>query len=126
MAKLAYKGGGENYWYLNEPMSDDVYVKATGGSNISGSISYTINWAYSPASGFSEPNPTSGTKSISLSSSLNTLLESGTAWGSETDLDIAYPTITVTSYTPSETNSPPTRIRVNQDLNTYYLDERGR
>jgi hypothetical protein len=107
-------------------MNDDVYVKATGGNNISGSISYTINWAYSSASGFSEPSPTSGTKSISISSSLNTMLESGSAWGSETDLDIAYPTITVTNYTPSETNSPPTKIRVNQDLNTYYLDERGR
>lgn len=126
VAKLGYKGGGENYWYLNEPMNDDVYVKATGGNNISGSISYTINWAYSSASGFSEPSPTSGTKSISISSSLNTMLESGSAWGSETDLDIAYPTITVTNYTPSETNSPPTKIRVNQDLNTYYLDERGR
>ncbi len=50
VAKLRYKGGGENYWYLNEPMNDDVYVKATVGCNISGSISYTINWAYSPAS----------------------------------------------------------------------------
>lgn len=126
MAKLAYKGGSEDYWYLNEPMRDEVYVKANGGNNISGSISYIINWAYSADSGFNEPDPTSGTKSISISSSLNNLLESGIAWGNETDLDIAYPIITVTSYTPSEANSPPTRIRVNHTINTYYLEERGR
>ncbi len=125
-AKLSYKSGVDSYWYLCESMSDDVYVKATGGNSIAGSLSYTINWAHNPSSGFSPPAPSSGTKFISISSTLNTLLESGTAWGDERDLDIVYPVINITGYSPTETSSPPVRIRINQSLNTYYLNEIGR
>jgi len=122
-AKLDYKDINGGYWYLGEPMNDNIYIKSTGGEGIPGSFTYIINWAYDASSGFTEPPPSSGTKSIIIRTTLHSFIDSGTAWGDETDFGIAYPSVTVTAISPSLMANPPTRIVINQALNTYnYTD----
>ena len=93
---------------------------------IPGTISYSIEWAYDPSSGFSPPESTTATKSIIIYHTLNQMLESDNAWGSETDFTIDYPIITVTGVSPAIMESPPTRIIVDQQMNTYKYTEIGR
>ena len=126
IAKVEFKNMNGGYWQLSEPMTDNVYVMSDGEDGIPGTITYSIDWAYDPSSGFSPPERTSGTKNIIINNSLNTLLESGCAWGSETDFSISYPTIEVHSISPTFTVNPLTRVIVDQNLNNYTYTEKGR
>jgi hypothetical protein len=125
IAKVEFKNINGGYWQLSEPMTDNVYVMSDGEDGIPGTIIYSIDWAYDPSSGFSPPGRTSGTKNIIIKNSLNTLLESGCAWGSETDLSISYPTIEVHSISPTVTVNPLTRVIVDQSLNKYTYTKKG-
>lgn len=125
-AKVEYKSNNGGYWYLTEPLRDDIYVKSDSPEAIPGTISYSIEWAYDPSSGFSPPESTTSTKSIIIYHTLNQMLESDNAWGSETDFTIDYPIITVTGVSPAIMESPPTRIIVDQQMNTYKYTEIGR
>ncbi len=125
-AKMEYKNDDGGYWYLCEPIRDDIYVKSNSGDGIPGTITYSIDWAYDPASGFPPPEPSSATESIIISNTLNKLLETGNAWGNETDFTIGYPTITIIGISPSIMTNPPTKIIVDQDINTYHYNETGR
>jgi len=125
-AKVGYKSDDGGYWYLTEPMRDDIYVRSDSPEGIPGTISYSIEWAYDPSSGFSPPGSTSATKAIIIFNTLNKLLESGNAWGDETDFTIGHPSITVTGISPSIMANPPTKIFVDQVMNTYNYNEIGR
>ncbi len=125
-AKVEYKSGNNGYWYLTEPMRDDIYVRSDSPEGIPGTISYSIEWAYNPSSGFSPPGSTAATKAIIIFNTLNKLLESGNAWGDETDFTIDYPTITVTGISPSIVANPPSKIIVDQGMNIYNYNEIGR
>lgn len=125
-AKVDYKDDDGGYWYLCEPIRDDIYVKSNSGEGIPGTISYTINWAYDPLSGFSPPESTTATKAIIISNTLNKLLESGSAWGGETDFTICYPSIVITGIVPPIMTNPPTKILVDQEMNTYNYTEIGK
>jgi uncharacterized protein YjdB len=122
-AKVEYKSNNGGYWYLTEPLRDDIYVKSDSPEAIPGTISYSIDWAYDPSSGFAPPESTVATKSIIIYHTLNQLLESDNAWGSETDFTIDYPIITVTGVSPAIMENPPTRIIVDQQMNTYNYKE---
>lgn len=124
-AKVEYKSNDGGYWYLCEPMHDDIYVRSNSPEGIPGTISYSIDWAYDPSSGFSPPESTSATKSIAISNTLNMLLESGDALGKETDFSLDYPTITITGISPAIMANPPTKIIVDQAMNTYSYSEIG-
>lgn len=124
-AKVEYKSNNGGYWYLTEPLRDDIYVKSDSPEAIPGTISYSIEWAYDPSSGFSPPESTTATKSIIIYHTLNQMLESDNAWGSETDFTIDYPIITVTGVSPAIMESPPTRIIVDQQMNTFNYTEIG-
>lgn len=124
-AKVEYKSNNGGYWYLTEPLRDDIYVKSDSPEAIPGTISYSIEWAYDPSSGFSPPGLTVATKSIIIYYTLNKLLESDSAWGSETDFTMDYPIITVTGISPTIMESPPTRIIVDQQMNTFNYTEIG-
>jgi uncharacterized protein YjdB len=125
-AKVEYKSNDGGYWYLTEPMRDDIYVRSDSPEGIPGTISYSIEWAYNPSSGFSPPGLTSATKAITIFNTLNKLLESGNAWGGETDFTIGNPSITVTGISPSIMTNPPTKIIIDQGMNTYDYNEIGR
>ncbi|MDD3033330.1 MAG: Ig-like domain-containing protein [Bacteroidales bacterium] len=125
-AKVVFKSDDGGYWYLTEPMRDDIYVRSNSPEGIPGTISYFIEWAYDPSSGFPPPEYTSATKAIIIFNTLNKLLESGSAWGNDTDFNMNYPSITVTAVSPSIMANPPTKIIVDQDMNTYQYNETGK
>ena len=125
IAKVEFKNINGGYWLLSEPMTDNVYLMSDGEDGIPGTIIYSIDWAYDPSSGFSPPEKTSGTKNITIRNSLNVLLESGCAWGNETDFSISYPSVEVHSISPTLTVNPLTRVIIDQSRNTYTYTKKG-
>jgi len=97
-----------------DEMRDDIYVRATGGSGASVSLSYTIT---GPPDDAGTGEVVSGNINEQISSSLNTKID----WiDIVTDNEnIAFSIISISGLTPAIISSPPTKFRINQSLNTY-------